>query len=867
MRCSEALVSVRLPVLLTGLVFVLAVSQAFTADPPAATEHETRKPQATNRLATETSPYLLLHARNPVDWRPWGPEALQAAKDANKPIFLSIGYSSCYWCHVMEREVFENDAIAAYLNQHFICIKVDREERPDIDDQYMLALQLYYQAIGSPQGGGWPMSMFLTPDAKPFAGGTYFPAEDKEGMPGFRTVAEQIQTLWTTREADLRNNADFLAAAVKRHSQPGLSLEKVELHEMLVEGAVAALLQQHDPEHGGFYNPEAPEGPKFPSAPNLLLFELRMLVNGTEVDGSEGAERSKDIQQALELTLNRMATGGLRDHLAGGFHRYSVDRDWRVPHFEKMLYDQAQLAEVYWLQFSRTQNPRDRQVAEETLDFVLRDMTSPEGAFYSALDAETDGVEGQYYVWSRAEVESALGPDDARVFAVVYGLEEESKFEHGHVLYLPQSIEAAAQQVGIPVAEFEPRLAGMREKLLAVRQERPALLRDDKILTSWNGLMIRALATAGLHEENRKYVEAAERAAKFVLDNLRDEEGRLLHSYAGGKAGIPAHLDDYAYFISGLLALGTAADDGSEWFALARSLMDQQFVLFWDQRGDGFFYTADNHEPLLTRVKDANDSVLPSANAVSAQNLFVIADFETARSYREPLEQTLRLFAPALKGTPASHPTLAATLDAYLRQAGEVAGQPQAPPVPADSAAVSVELAFAPAEELIPAAEPTAEDAKKHDKLSAVAYLSHDKIPAGGECYVAVVIDVKKEWHINANPAQPKYLIPTELTATLPAEITLTDVRYPAGASFKQKGLDEPMKVYEGRVILYGKIKAPASAAGQNVGAELTLRYQSCNDKMCLPPKKLMLTGSLSVAAQGEQPKAINQSLFKRREK
>jgi uncharacterized protein YyaL (SSP411 family) len=692
-------------------------------------------------------------------------------------------------------------------------------------------------------------------------------------MPGFRTVLDQIHTLWTTRESDLRNNADFLASAVKRHSQPGLALQTVELDALLVEGAVEALLKLHDPEHGGFFNPEAPEGPKFPSAPNLMLFEVRTLVDGPEPDGSGGATFSQEVQQALELALNRMATGGIRDHLGGGFHRYSVDREWRVPHFEKMLYDQAQLAEVYWLQYGHTQKPLYRQVAEETLDFVLREMTSPEGGFYSALDAETDGVEGQHYVWSREEIDSLLGPDDATIFAAVYGLNEESKFEHGHVLYLPQSLEAAAQGLSMPVVDLEPRLASMREKLLTARQSRPALLRDEKILTSWNGLMIRALATAGLHEQNEKYVEAAERAAKFVLDNLRDAEGRLLHSYAGGKAGVSAHLDDYAYFVSGLLALDAAsADRETDWYAVARSLVDQQIVLFWDPRGDGFFYTADHHEPLMARVKDANDSVLPSANGVSAQNLLLISQHESAQGYLEPLDQTLRLFAPALKGNPASLPTLAATLEIYLKRRAEepnVSDTPvsAAPPVPAETSIVSAELAFAPAEELISAAEPTDEDAKKHDKVAAAAYLSVDKIPAGGECLVAIVLDVKQGWHINANPAQPKFLIPTELTATLPAELKLTDIRYPAGKEFRQKGLDEALKVYEGRVILYGKIKAPAAAAGQNVGAEMTVRYQSCNEQMCLPPKKLALTGSFSVAAKGEKSKPINQSLFKPREK
>ena len=492
MRCSEALPINCRRFLLVASLLSLAPSPAI-ADEPAAGE-----PKHTNQLADETSPYLLLHAHNPVDWRPWGPEALQAAKDENKPIFLSIGYSSCYWCHVMEREVFENEEIAEYINEHFICIKVDREERPDIDDQYMLALQLYYQAIGSPQGGGWPLSMFLTPDAKPFAGGTYFPAEDKPGMPGFKSVTKQIHTLWTDREADLRKNGEFLTAAVERASQPQLALEKVELDESLVVGVVNALMDKHDPDHGGFFNPEAPNGPKFPSAPNLAFLQNWIARGGFNHADPATKQRVDAATKAISLTLDRMATGGIRDHLGGGFHRYSVDREWRVPHFEKMLYDQAQIAEAYLYGNAQTPNPSYRVIAEEILDFVLRRMTSPDGGFYSALDAETDGVEGKYYVWSREEIDSLLGVADAKIFAAAYGFNEESRFEHGYVLFLPQSLESTAQDLHLLDSQLETRLAAMRSKLLTARQQRPALLRDEKILTSWNGLMIRAFRVGRL---------------------------------------------------------------------------------------------------------------------------------------------------------------------------------------------------------------------------------------------------------------------------------------------------------------------------------------------------------------------------------
>ncbi|MFO1094184.1 MAG: DUF255 domain-containing protein [Planctomycetaceae bacterium] len=866
MRCSEAKFS-RSAIVAT-LLWSLAVSpRRWSAAPPADSEHTAQKPQQhTNRLANETSPYLLLHAHNPVDWRPWGPEALQAAKDANKPIFLSIGYSSCYWCHVMEREVFENEAIAAYLNEHFICIKVDREERPDIDDQYMLALQIYFQAIGSPQGGGWPMSMFLTPDAKPFAGGTYFPAEDKPGQPGFRGVAEQVHTLWTTRETDLRNNADALASAVARNAQPGLALEKVELDRALVQGAIDAVVASYDEFHGGFgFNPDAPDAPKFPSPPTLMLLARHKFFDADKPDEAVGA---------LDHTLSRIAMGGIRDHLGGGFHRYSVDRAWRVPHFEKMLYDQAQLVEVYSLAWSKqfeanygpTLQTLYRRVVEETIAFVLREMTHPDGGFYSALDAETNGIEGLHYVWSREEIDALLGKEFAREFAAVYGLDHPSEFERGFVLFLPLPLEQTAKVLNLSPERLEESLAPMREKLLAARDQRPSLLRDEKILTGWNGLMIRALANAGMIFERPEYVKAAERAARFVLSRMRDDEGRLLHSFAGGKAGIAAYLDDYAYLISGLLALGSVSEDPeTDWLRVACSLIDQQFVLFWDEQNSGFYYTADDHESLLTRMKDGSDSVLPNANAVSVENLLAVA--VEGREYREPARQTLELFAPRLKETPTSMPAMAAALNLYLLSAGSSDPISAEPQPPSSSLVVAEkptgELAVAPAEELVPAAQASADEAKKHDKVSATAYLSVDKIPAGGECNVAVVLNVKEGWHVNANPAQPKFLIPTELTAKLPDGFSLADVKYPAGKEFAQQGSDEALSVYEGRVVLYGKLKAPAAAAGKTAEAEITVRYQACNDQMCLRPMKLLLKGQFAVAKTGEKPQSINQSLFK----
>ena len=453
----------------------------------ASANSEQKPKHGPNRLAKESSPYLLLHQHNPVDWYPWGPEALQAAKDQNKPIFLSIGYSSCFWCHVMERKVFENEKIAEYMNEHFICVKVDREERPDLDDIYMTSLQIYFQAIGSPQGGGWPLSMFLTPEGEPFAGGTYFPPEDMPGRPGFPSVCQTVVELWGQREAEIRRTAKLISNEVRRVMVPSPVDPSVPLTKTLVDKTVSSILDSYDPDFGGLdFNPQRPDGPKFPVPSRLRLLQSQA-----------GHPLSEKSLAAVDDTLSRMAMGGIYDHLGGGFHRYSTDRKWLVPHFEKMLYDNAQLGEVYSEAYRRTNKQAYREVAEGIFDFVLREMTDLQGGFYSALDAETDGVEGAFYVWSPEEVQTLLPADDAQVFMKVYGLDQPEFFEHGYVLHLPKSLADTAVELQMPEAEVRAIVKLSRGKLLEARNKRPALLKDDKVLTSWNGLMIASFARGG----------------------------------------------------------------------------------------------------------------------------------------------------------------------------------------------------------------------------------------------------------------------------------------------------------------------------------------------------------------------------------
>ena len=611
----------------------------------------------TNRLAKETSPYLLLHAHNPVEWFPWGEEALAKAKAEKKLIFLSIGYSSCYWCHVMERESFTDPQIAAYLNEHYVCVKVDREERPDVDEIYMAALHL----LG--RRGGWPLSMFLTPDAKPFFGGTYFPPRDKElpappdedgaagekrAVTGFLTVVKLVQDRWEQAPDELTRVGGEVAAAVKRTLRRRSLADVQPPDENLGDVVLAELAAQYDEQYGGFgYSEAEPQRPKFPEPPNLTFLIDRI-------------RRSPDdkARQMLVGTLEKMAAGGIRDHVGGGFHRYSTDRYWRIPHFEKMLYDNAQLASVYAETYRATGREDFKQVVQEMLSFVAREMTDPAGGFYSALDAETDAQEGAYYVWTREELKKLLTADEFALLADVYGVAAGPNFEEHSVLLLARPLAQSAKKHRSTEAELEGRLAPIRQKLLAAREKRKRPLTDTKVLTSWNGLMIRGLADAGRLFEEPKYVDAAGRAADFALRKLRSSEGRLLHAYSGGKAKLNAYLDDYAFLVDGLIALHQATGE-ARWLQAAEELTATQIKQFWDAEEGGFFFTSNDHEELLARSKDPADSVTPSGNAVTAGNLVYLSQALSKPEYLERAHKTVSAFAGFLAQAPASMPRMA----------------------------------------------------------------------------------------------------------------------------------------------------------------------------------------------------------------
>jgi uncharacterized protein YyaL (SSP411 family) len=615
----------------------------------------------TNRLAREISPYLLQHAHNPVDWFPWGEEAFAKAKKENKLVFLSIGYSSCHWCHVMERESFANEEVAKVLNDRFVCIKVDREERPDIDHIYMTALNV----MGN--RGGWPMSMFLTPEGKPIVGGTYWPRDDREidgqKVRGFKSLLQVVHEYHKDHADELRKQADAVAAqtqAALTGAARGIAL--IDLGRALVTAAVDGLKEEFDKAHGGFGSAARQfKGTKFPTPPFLML----LLREATRT-------KDKDVEAMAHVTLDHMARGGIYDHLGGGFHRYSTERTWTVPHFEKMLYDNAQLCEAYALAYRATKQPLYRRVLEQTLAFIDREMTSPEGGFYSALDADSDGEEGRFYVWTEKELSAVLtDPAEAGLFKQVYGADGAVNFEEKyHILLLPKPLAECAAGLKTSETDLEAKLSPIRKKLFDARAKRARPFLDTKILTAWNGQMIAGMASAGEALGEKKPIENAARAADFLLKSLRNKEGRLLRTYAAAPAQKPearlnAYLDDYAYFVHGLLCLHDVTGE-KRWLDEARALTDVMVKFHLDEKAGAFFYTSNDHEKLFARAKDQYDGAQPSGNSVAAANLVRLWVKTGEEKYEKLSERTFKALSAPLKANPTGLTALADALGTYL---------------------------------------------------------------------------------------------------------------------------------------------------------------------------------------------------------
>ena len=610
--------------------------------------------EASNRLKSEMSPYLLQHAHNPVDWYPWGDEAFQKARTEKKPIFLSIGYATCHWCHVMAHESFEDEEVARLLNKHYVAIKVDREERPDVDKIYMHVCQ---SLTGH---GGWPLSIFMTPEGKPFFAGTYFPKSKRMGMPGFIDVLEQIADMWENDRASILKSSEAITAAIQPESDLDASVQTLSV-DTLKKG-YTQLARTFDPSRGGFG-----ASPKFPT-PHHLTFLLRWYRRSHEPRALEMAEK----------TLNAMREGGIFDQVGFGFHRYSVDEKWLVPHFEKMLYDQALLALAYIETHQATGKAEFAKVAREIFTYVLRDMTGPDGGFYSAEDADSEGKEGLYYVWTPREIKDHLGKEAGDLFCRFYGITEAGNFEEGRSIpHIRFSLEVFAKREGMDPARLEAILQDAREKLFDLRKRRVPPLKDDKILTSWNGLMIAAFAKGHMALGDQAYAEAARKAAAFVLKHLRTKKGRLLRRFRQGEAAYPGYLDDYAFLVWGLIELYEATFEVS-YLEEAISLNQAMIDIFWDEEGGGLYFTGKGNEPLITQSKEIYDGALPSGNSVAALNFLRLSRMTGNVDLEERIQQLARVFSKQVHAQPIAYTQMLGTLDFMIGPSQEivVAGDP-----------------------------------------------------------------------------------------------------------------------------------------------------------------------------------------------
>ncbi len=790
------------------LIVLLSVNFLFGFVANAAEEHQLKNPDGTwkwtNKLVHETSPYLLLHAHNPVDWYSWGPEAFERAKAEDKPIFLSIGYSTCYWCHVMKRKVFSNPDIAAQMNELFINIKVDREERPDLDEIYMTATQIMTQS------GGWPNSVFLTPDLLPFYAGTYFPPEDGFGRPGFPRVLRSLHDAWMNEREDVVARAEKITEAIRQMTGGNrISLGNVSLDRKPITSAKKYLKSRYNAAYGGFGG-----APQFPSPSNLeFLF------------GEYQREPDESILKMISHTLDMMAYGGIYDQIGGGFHRYSTDAKWLVPHFEKMLYDNAQLAKVYLRAYQLTKNPLYKRIPEEIFAFVFREMTSAEGGFYSALDAETDAEEGKYYVWTKEEIRKVLGRRKSKLFMTVYGVDKGPNFEGKNIPYLPTSIASvAAKEKNKSEAEILSELEPLKAKLLATREKRERPLLDTKVIINWNGLMIDALAYGYEVLGETRYRDAAQKAAEFILKEMKRSDGQLMHTYRDGVVKYDGYLDDYTFFIRGLLGLYRATGE-ERWLDEAKTLTETMIEIFWDDKQGGFYFTLEGQEHLLVRTKKPYDSAIPSGNAVAANNLVTLAHFTGEKDYLDKAQKTLQSFADLMAQSSGGFMHMLLGLNRYLSTDWTEVVETRKPQ--------SVNL-FSPPKTL---GDGQISPPSGDELVKSIASISSKEVISAKPFDVEVQLEIAKGWHINANPASQEMLIPTTVMVSHDAPVEILSVDYPQGKLVNFDFSDESIAVYEGVIKIKMKLKLKPGVSGKTAfPLNFELRYQACNDKQCLLP-------------------------------
>jgi len=785
------------------LAAAIATLTVVAAGPPAAGEGKT------NRLINERSPYLLQHAYNPVDWYAWGPEAFEAARDQGKPIFLSIGYSTCYWCHVMERESFENDAIAALMNADFISIKVDREQRPDVDAIYMAAVTVMAGR------GGWPMSVFLDPRTlEPFEGGTYFPPQPRYNKPSFSQLMKTVADRWATDREGVARHAAEIAARARRTLTA--SYRPVPVGRAEVERAVTSILAGYDKVNAGFRR----RGPKFP-----LPAQIELLLAAAWDDTT--------AREAVLHTLDRMAMGGMYDQIGGGFHRYSTDAKWLVPHFEKMLYDNAQLARVYTRAYRLTGDEFYAEVARETLDYVMREMTGLRYGFFSAQDAEVDAREGKSYVWTPATVREAVsvgGLEQYAEFALdVYGLKRGTNFQDPHhrdegrknVLYLADRPDITAKRMDMTLDDFNALLGWVNEAMLTARDERKQPHLDDKVLTEWNGLMIVAFVEAAQTLGEPKYLKAAERAGFFLLARMRTHDGWLARTWRADIAEIPAFSSDYAQFIAALIALHRSTlspghNEVSKWLLNARRLADEAKTLFSDSQSGAYFDTREAQTDLFVRPRSMRDGVIPSANSTMILNLLDLHELTGEASYLDDAAATLAGISSRLRANPASLPLGTMALKRFVdRYPDRLVGA-------------------TPASAVVP--RPPAIKEPAFDAVTVEVTADTITVGAGNPGSFSVTLDIDDGYHVNAN--NPGTTLLTGLEIRLVGRGLDLDADYPPGEPFRTAGFDEAIQVYSGTVTIPVTVTQTAAWSGT---PRFVLTYQVCTNEVCLRPKRVIL--------------------------
>ncbi len=717
-------------------------------------------PRYTNRLMAEDSPYLLQHAHNPVDWHPWGEEAFAKAKKENKPVFLSIGYSTCHWCHVMEEQSFENPEIAAFLNRHFVAVKVDREQRPDIDATYMNAVQLL---TGS---GGWPLSAFLTPEGKLFYGGTYYPPDQ------FRQLLSQIARAWCTQRQAIDSQAGEIAAAVARMNVTGFAGAAAGIGE--VRRALAEVLSRFDPGHGGFG-----QAPKFPNEPWLFLLLDELW-------------RSYDpkVLEVVERTLDAMARGGIYDQIGGGFHRYATDAAWQVPHFEKMLYNQAQLGLIYSHAALLTDNSFFDRVARQTFDYVLREMTSPEGGFYSATDADSEGEEGRFFVWTQEQIGEVLPSQDAELAMEVFGVTKRGNFEGSNILHLPRPLNDFARQRDLSETDFLRMLDTIRDRLYAARNKRIPPLRDDKIVTAWNGMMITSLAEAGRLLHAPRYLLAARRAAEFLWrQHYRD--GRLMRASLHGRASGQGLQEDYAWLALGMLSLYDSTWERA-WLQKAQVLTDLLLAEFWDEKQGAFFMNLESSAFSMVRPKETYDSAMPSGNAVAARLLAWLEHRTPQLLYQVRFQALIQSLSGQIQRSPSGFAFLLTALREFL-----------------------------------------------HGEAGPLQYSARGNVRvlvAGVQNRLWVRLQMRSGWHVNG-PQTHQDLIPTRLDLADDARgWEMGGGEYPSAQRVVLPFSRQPLSLYRNPVT----ISAPVTRVGAGP-LPVRLQLQACDDKHCLAPEHLRL--------------------------